>query len=400
MFSRLATLTGILSAFLGLLIVVKRINRAIWTLQLVLNEFSLGVVLLGMVSTWRSHSGLGKVAGLTGALLAAVPFSRVKEARSDMEQAMRAGLGKNYDAQIPSVMRDRLTPHKWSLKNTLGASYRENNVSIIHDVPYHETSARTLKADIYRPLVPPVQGDRYPVIIAFHGGGWNHGDKGEYFSGHHCYLATQGYVVVDVQYRFTIGPDNVKWPAQLDDVRAAIRWVKSQADVYNIDRERVALLGRSAGGHIALNAAYRANGDFADTAVQAVVAYYAPIDLFLVGKRHDHRVLGLLGGETSYENPEIYADASPLEFADENVPPTLLLHGYSDALVSPVHAELLLNRLRRYDVPVAVLRVPWGRHGFDFSLAGLGAQLTQYHLDRFLAWALTREAIVKETTQD
>lgn len=378
---------GIGAGILGLLIVLKRVNRSLWTLQLFLNEFSWTVVILGLFSGAWAKSGSGKLFGLTGAAMAAVPFTGVPLARRDMAKMMREGLGEDYEAHIPPAMQARLTQKKWSLPATFGATYREKHVSVTRDVPYIERESRTLKVDIYHPTLPPPVGDRYPIVLSFHGGGWHNGDKGLYYSGHHRYLASQGYVVIDAQYRFTMEPDNVRWDAQLDDVRAAIRWVKANADDFTGDPSRIALLGRSAGAQMVLSAAYRATDDFADTAVQAVIGYYAPTYVFLMGREPDYRVMALLG-DTSYNKPKIYADASPFEFASVDSPPTLLLHGYADGLVSPVHTELLYNRLRGYGVPVVALRVPWGRHAFDVSMAGLGAQMTQYHLDRFLAWAL------------
>lgn len=380
-------LFGFCAAILGLLIVLKRVNRSLWTLQLFLNEFSWTVVILGLFSGSWAKSGSGKLFGLAGAALATVPLTGVPLARRDMQRMMREGLGEDYETHIPPVVRMRLTQKQWSLPATFGASYRENNVNITRDVAYVEREFRALKVDIYRPNTPPPVGKRYPIILSFHGGGWHNGDKGSYFAAHHRYLAAQGYVVIDAQYRFTLEPDHVRWDAQLDDVRTAIRWVKVNADDFNGDPARIALLGRSAGAQMVLSAAYRATDEFADTAVKAVIGYYAPTYLFLMGREPDYRVLALLG-DTSYNRPKIYADASPFEFASVDSPPTLLLHGYADGLVSAVHTELLYNKLRGYGVPVVALRVPWGRHAFDVSMAGLGAQMTQYHLDRFLAWAL------------
>ncbi|NJL56815.1 alpha/beta hydrolase [bacterium] len=190
----------------------------------------------------------------------------------------------------------------------------------------------------------------------------------------------------DIQYRFTT-QDSARWPTQLEDVRAAVRWVKAQARTWNVDTSRIALYGRSAGGHLVLQAAYRAQAESADTAVAAVVSAYPPTDLRLTGPRHSEAVLALLAG-TSYQVPAAYSDASPLDFVRDDLPPTLLLHGAMDTLVGPVHSELLLNRLRATNTPVGLLRVPWGRHGFDVFMNGLGGQITQYYVDRFLAWSL------------
>lgn len=298
---------------------------------------------------------------------------------------MTEGFGADYEQRIPPAIQKRMSISRLWIRNQLRQDQMPL-VTIQRDIPFYETSSRTLNLDLYVPSAAPAVGNRYPAVIAIHGGGWRNGDKGGYFEPHHRYLAAQGYVVFDIQYRLT-ERDGVKWPTPLADVRAAIRFAKSHAEQYVIDPERIALYGRSAGGHLALSAAYRACDEFADTKVKAVVGVYAPANLRLTGPTHDGRVIALLGG-TSYELPDVYADASPYDYAGTNSPPTLLLHGAMDDDVSPIHAELVSNRLKVAGVPCAVLRVPWGRHGFDGLMPGLGAQLTQYYVDRFLAWSL------------
>jgi acetyl esterase/lipase len=375
-------LAGWISAVLGTLIVMPRINERTWPTQLILSEFSWAVTLLG---AWAARRKEGRPLGLYGAALSLAPLTRVPYALEDMERMMRAGLGDDYKYRIPPQGMARLAESPLSIQATLGSRYRrKHDVTVTRDVPYLERPTRLLRLDVYRPQRPPVIGDRYPAIVVLHGGGWASGDKGGYFTAHHRYLASIGQVVFDIQYRLT-GPDGIRWPEPLADVREAIRWVKAHADAYHIDPDRLALLGRSAGGHLALQAAYRAVGDHADTAVAAVIAIYAPTNLRLTHALHDGRVVALVGG-TSYEVPAAYADASPVDAVHAGAPPTLLIHGYKDGLVGPVHSELVLNRLRAEGGRGVMLRVPWGQHGFDVSMAGLGAQITQYHMDRFLAW--------------
>lgn len=381
------SLLGILATLLGTMIVLPRINRPLWTTQLVLNEFPFVTTLLGLLAAVKgTNSALVRVSGLYGAALSIVPLLRIPRAIDDMDRAMRDGLGDDYEQVIIPQVRPHLARGRWSLANLAGSSAREGRVSILRDIAYTQTPIRDLKLDVYRPLIAPIIGERYPTIIALHGGGWYRGDKGGYFAANFRYLAARGYVVIDAQYRLT-ATDGARWPEMLEDVRAAIRWAGEHADRYRIDPDRLALYGRSAGGHLALQTAYRATGEHADTAVKAIIAAYAPTNMRLTGPKHDPRVLNLLGG-ASYEIPDVYSDASPLDFARDDLPPTLLLHGAMDGLVSPVHAELLLNRLRATTTPCVLLRLPWGRHGFDALMPGTGAQITQYYIDRFLAWSL------------
>ncbi len=379
---------GFVATILGTLIVLPRINETIWRLQLVLNEFPYSVTALGLFAAFkRPRTGIGTAFGLYGAALSLMPLVRVPAAIDDMNTMMREGLGTDYESQIAPEMKKRLASARLSLAGVAGFAYNKNHVSTLYDIPFSETPSRPLKLDVYRPLLAPGDGGKlYPAVIVIHGGSWAHGDKGGYFAPHNRYLASQGYVVFDVQYRFTT-LDQALWPTQLDDIRAAIRWVKAHAAGFNIDPDRLALLGRSAGAQLALQAAYRACDDAVDTQVKAVIAIYGPTNLRLTDSTHNERVVALLAGK-SYEVPENYADASPLDFARDGLPATLLSHGTMDKLVSPVHSELLLNRLCATDTPVVLLRVPWGRHGFDVFMNGLGAQLTQYHTDRFLAWSL------------
>ncbi|GAB4509954.1 MAG: alpha/beta hydrolase [Anaerolineae bacterium] len=383
----LAGILGFLSTVFGMLVVLPRINDAMWRIQLVFNEFSGVGVLLGTLAILLRRSGFGFVLGLLGAGLSAVPFSRFRRAQRDMDGMMAEALGADYEQHIPAVARQRMTNARWWVPHLLTTRENDFPAEVRFDVPYLETPSRILNLDVYRPTIPPAHGNQYPAVIAIHGGSWRTGDKGNYFIPHYRYLASQGYYVFDVQYRLT-ERDNVGWPVPLEDIRSAIRWVKSRAAIYNLDPERIALLGRSAGGHLALQAAYRATGGCADTRVRSVIAIYAPTNLRLSGWEPSPAVQSLLGGRI-YEMPERYGEASPIDHAEPGVPPTMLIHGYMDYLVSPIHAEMVLNRLRVAQVPCVVLRVPWARHGFDAFRPGLGAQLTQYYLDRFLAWSLT-----------
>jgi acetyl esterase/lipase len=106
----------------------------------------------------------------------------------------------------------------------------------------------------------------------------------------------------------------------------------------------------------------------------------------LWGNTLETPVAHVLGGEMA-EEPLKYVDASPVEFVRDDLPPTLLITGMLDSIVPPVHAESLANRLSAHNTPAVLLRVPWSRHAFDAVMPGLGAQVVQYNIDRFLAWS-------------
>jgi acetyl esterase/lipase len=376
---------GLLSALLGVLILVPRFNRQIWTAQVVLTELPILAAVPGVLAWVGRSSRIGRLLGLVGIACSVVPYTGWRRSKKQMDAMLQEAFGADYVESIPPQLRKRMQPTR-SLIGNLKHLLWEDDVEITHDVVFAETPQRTLKCDIYQPQVEKIDGRAYPAVIVIHAGGWRRGDKGKYFAVHNRALAAQGYVVFDIQHRLT-KPDRVRWPVLMADVRSAVRFVKNHAETYDVDPSRVALYGRSSGSHLALSTAFRARDDHADTAVQAVIAAYGPTDLMLTGPKHDERVLMLLGA-TAHENPDIYHDASPLEFVDAAVPPTLILQGGKDGLVPMLHAELLYNRMQLEPVRCALLRVPWARHGFDAVRIGSGAQLTQYYVDRFLARSL------------
>jgi acetyl esterase/lipase len=398
---------GAASAAMGGLIASPTIHDRLWIGHAFLSEFPWVSALVGtsgavMSLSKRPRTFWGAVLAGAGIGLSLLPVMRVKSTIRDMDKAMLEGLGAKYEAAVPPVMRERLAQTRWSIGSTVKWSYKFPNVKITRDVVYTQPGLRPLKLDIYQPDAPPPIGKQYPAVVVIHGGAWRSYDKGGVFVPHHSYLANQGYIVFDIQYRFS---GEAIWPAQLQDVQCAIRWVKARAKQFNIDPRRMALLGRSSGGHMALMAAYRANDpkigkiceDEQDSSVAAVVAIYPPTDLRIWQSVPGSAVVDLLGGLTS-EVPEAYADASPIEFVRNGLPPTLLVQGYMDELVNPIHVELLHNLLRGTDTPSVLLRIPWGRHVFDAVMSGLGAQLSQYNIDRFLAWCLYRG--IKDDTAD
>lgn len=240
-----------------------------------------------------------------------------------------------------------------------------------------------LPLDFYAPVRSHGSGPA-PCVIVVHAGGWDSGDRKQLPKLNH-WLARRGYAVAAISYR--LAPKAI-WPAQRDDVLAAIAFLKSHASELGLDATRFVLLGRSAGGQIAQTVGYTA----ADPAIRGVVGLYAPSDLiFGYVSTHENDMLKsptlmrqYLGGtpESARAN---YESASAIYHVSPRTPPTLLLHGTNDALAWHRHSERLDARLAEHGVPRVYVELPWATHAFDFNLHGPGGQITTYALEWFLA---------------
>ncbi len=385
MVSFLANFFSLISAALGALIALPDENETIRPLQIGLNELSWVPAALGIFGALtaliiRPRSWFAVVAGLLGFGFSVRPYLLHRAASDDMTSAMRAGLGEDYEAKIPPLVRARLAPETWSLGYTFGEREKQSQGRLSRDTIYAAPGGHELHFDVYQPVLPPPVGEHYPALVVLHGGGWRNGDRGGWFAPHNRYFASQGYVVFDVQYRLS---GVAKWPAPLEDVRAALRWIRAHGDEYQIDPARIALMGRSAGAHLALMAAFCPDED---TKVSAVVSIYGPAEMRWEKLESHSAIFGLIGG--SYEDmPAAYDSATPLNFVRDGLPPTLMIEGGMDTLVPYYHGDLMSRAMALTNTPFVLLRSPWSRHGFDAALSGLGAQLTLYHLDRFLAWS-------------
>lgn len=210
-----------------------------------------------------------------------------------------------------------------------------------------------------------------PVAVNFHGGGWTYGAK---WNGTGWLAASEllqrGYVFVSVNYR--LAPRN-KFPAQIEDAKCAIRFLRAHARQYNLDPERIAAVGNSAGGHLAAllgtakeSAGFDRSGGWTNESsrVQAVVDMFGPADL-LYGVQHNE-TWSLLASEVfgSKTSEEILRRASPVNYVAPDDPPFLLLHGERDSLVPLVQSELLAAALRKAGVPVEFIIVKHAGHCF------------------------------------
>jgi acetyl esterase/lipase len=221
-------------------------------------------------------------------------------------------------------------------------------------------------------LAMPGEGDGpFPAVLCVHGGGWVGGDR-QQMAQTLDVLARRGFVAVTPDYR--LAPAH-RFPAQLEDCKAAVRWLRANAGRYNINPERVGAVGFSAGAHLACLLGVTDKDDGLEgegghseqsSRVQAVVSFFGPTDL--AGEEWDRVVLEknlvpLLGG-TPAEKADEYRRASPLTYAGRKSPPFLFFHGSEDKMVPLRQSRRMADKLLNAGSPARVLLVEGEGHGW------------------------------------
>ena len=242
-----------------------------------------------------------------------------------------------------------------------------SDIQEIKNIEYKNINGKSLQLDIYIPknIVKPA-----PLLVFIHGGGWRGGQRADYL----VYLvafAKKGYITATVSYRLLKdGP----YPACAEDITDAVQWFYKNGENYGYDPDRIALIGGSAGAHLALLAAYEwknpgMKSDSLAVAVnnhriKAVVDIYGPADLTTEYSRTHSLVTSILG-HTFEEAPELFTEASPIHYLDKNDPATMILHGTSDDLVPISQSDELKARLDSLGVPNVYYRLPLWPHTMD-----------------------------------
>jgi acetyl esterase/lipase len=216
------------------------------------------------------------------------------------------------------------------------------------DIVYKTINNDTLKLDIYQPknLI-----NSHPVLIFIHGGGWRKGKKEDYL----LYLisfAQKGYITATISYRLV---PRAHYPAAVEDVKCAVRWIRTHANDYLIDPNKIAVIGGSAGGHLAMMIGYSSDvsefdgecgADSVSSRVQAVVNLYGPADLTTEYARTHKTTLSFFGQPYDLMS-ERYVRASPAWHITPDDPPTLIFHGTIDELVPISQSDSLKKKLDR-----------------------------------------------------
>lgn len=248
---------------------------------------------------------------------------------------------------------------------------REGRVRIEDAVVFGNAGGRALRGDLFHP--PESAGDSgtdQPAIVLIHGGSWSRGDRTQ-LRGYGIALARRGYVCMAIEYRLS---GEQKWPAQLHDAKASLRYLRTQSAELRIDPTKISVSGNSAGAHLALVLAGTPNvpeleGDSghagAGTQCAACVAFYPPTKLY-----GDHPpntyAPGLFDANAS---EAIGRQASPIEYVHKDFPATLLLHGNRDKLVPPQASQSMYDALIGAGAAAELHMYEGMPHGFDASRA-------------------------------
>jgi acetyl esterase/lipase len=249
-------------------------------------------------------------------------------------------------------------------------------------------------------LARPAQGDGpFPAVICIHGGGFSGGRREDYDD--LCRkFARRGYAAVTIDYR--LAPKH-RWPAQIHDVKAAVRWVRAHAREYGIDPEMIGAMGASAGGHLAqflgvTNDVREFDGDAATGAPSsrvACIAAWAQASDFTreygVWKEAPEAFRGFLGAELTADSRKLHVRASPLFWVTPNAAPSLLVHGTADKDVLFAQSAWIYERLVSAEVDAELVPIEGGGHGLAGAHLERAEQATFRFFDRRFRPAKSRE---------
>jgi len=333
------------------------------------------------------------IIGLLLTVLNALPLLSVPVSIQTAETEFNVAYGENWRSNIPQNVDNYFLPTQFNLYNYfLGFPHRDCNVET--DVLYYDADGIRLYFDVYYPkgVYSDLPGNG-SVIIKLHGGSWQYGDKS---LGNvlvlNKYLATQGYIVFDIQYglfdsggsSFIPTPDYVKGNFTLHDMVYQIgNFTKlletTYADTYNANLNSVFIMGGSAGGQLTgvIGLGYNDpyfSGNFSNAlSIKGIVPIYPP----------DFAPSFLLPGDSS-SNPLAFEKFTPSNLVDPSDPPSLIYQGLRDDLVSLDNAERIKSSLNNEGVDCMVLTFPFAAHASDLIVGNTYSQVWLYYLERFL----------------
>jgi len=243
---------------------------------------------------------------------------------------------------------------------------QQGRVSIKEGIVIGEGGGRSLKADIF---LPPLEEKSRPAVLFIHGGGWIEGDRSQ-LRGYGILLARLGFVCMCNSYRLS---NESIWPAQIQDVNCAIRYLRTNATDLGLDPNRIGVSGNSAGGHLSLMAAatnydqiFEGEGGSNEVSseIKAVCAIYPPTTIRQLEMLNplENAFLMLMGKEAKKED---FDKASPLNYVTEDYPPCMLIHGSTDSVVRLKDSTKFYEKLIEFNRPASLHIFSEEEHAFD-----------------------------------
>jgi acetyl esterase/lipase len=249
-----------------------------------------------------------------------------------------------------------------------------NTVRSIPDLPYAATDNPKQRLDLYLPKLP--KSDKLlPLVVFVHGGAWRVGDKRTSYFQVAPFLQSGDYAAACISYRLV--PEAI-WPAQIHDCKAAIRWLRANATDYNIDPDKIGVMGTSSGGHLV--ALLGTSGDVPElegrlgdnlnvsSRVTCVVDQFGHSDFLALGPGANNPsspIGGLLGGGVQ-DKRDVARESSPITYVSKDDPPFLIIHGTNDPAIPFKQSEILLEGLNKAGIDALLVPVTSGGHG-DFG---------------------------------
>ncbi len=367
----------ILLFLLSLLAIFPTPSHYIWYITIMVTEFPwvfLAIVPLLMIWTFfaKKYKGLSGILCVISFIFFLYPVAGAYCIAHDLPKQFESAFGSG-STKLEGLHQP--TPYNFG---RMISGIGDNKVDYT-TYPYTVHTGVNLTLDFYKAQ----QAGKQPCIVIAHGGSWKAGNSQE-LPDIDWYLARQGYNVASINYRLA---PTYKSPAPIEDMQAAIAYLKGRATELNIDTNNFVLLGRSAGGHIVLQAAYSLH----DPCIKGVVGFYGPTDMVWAYNHPDNPLVmdskkvmeDFLGGSDT-QVPQKYAEASPINFVTSHSPPTLLIHGQNDAHVNHELSEMLDKKLEENKVPHLLLDPPWATHACEYSLNSPSGQLAKYAIERFV----------------
>ncbi|GAA2168587.1 MULTISPECIES: alpha/beta hydrolase [Glycomyces] len=357
-------------AFFGAPVPLGPAEDTVSVVAMLVPWMTLPLILFGAVAiatavlAWRAKRrallAAGALAGLLAILMIAVPYAAASAAADDQ------GIELSWAEYFATP--DTVTPD------------RTETYAVIED--------EALEVDVY---LPEQSAATVPAITYIHGGGWSGGTRDESAPAQQ-WLADQGFAVFSIDYRLASPP---RWQDAVGDVKCALGWIRTNAAEFGVDPSNVSVAGDSAGGQLAMMAAYTVGDEqfppsceTEEAPVASVLSWYAPTDLTNLADSDmpasaEGYLVDYLGGTLEAET-ERYEAASPINHVTEGLPPTMIVQGEADRLVATTQGAALADALESAGVPVTQLDLPWTHHGFTGQWGGWGSQVLRPAVTAFL----------------